>query len=187
MWDMSMLQMVPGLRVAAPRDGTRLREELREAVAIEDGPTVVRFPKGGLPEDIAALERRGVVDVLHRSGDESVLLVSVGALAGMALDVADGLAAQGIGSVVVDPRWMKPLPVEPCSHGDRRAHGRHAWRTAFASGGVGTAVLQLLQDADVVMPVRTIGIPEKFLPTWQAGRSAGRCRPDRPGHHARDR
>ena len=163
MWDMSMVSMVPGLRVAAPRDGARLRQELREAVAIDDGPTVVRFPKGGLPEDIPALERNGVVDVLYRSGDESVLLIAVGALAGMALDVAEGLLAQGIGSVVIDPRWVKPVPLEIVDMA-RSARMVVTVEDGVRSGGIGTAVQQLLQDADIVMPVRTLGIPEAFLP-----------------------
>jgi 1-deoxy-D-xylulose-5-phosphate synthase len=163
MWDMSMVSMVPGLRVAAPRDGARLRQELREAVAIDDGPTVVRFPKGGLPEDIAALERNGAVDVLYRSGDESVLLIAVGALAGMALEVAEGLLAQGIGSVVIDPRWVKPVPLEIVEMA-RSARMVVTVEDGVRAGGIGTAVQQLLQDADIVMPVRSLGIPEVFLP-----------------------
>ena len=57
MWDMSILQVVPGLRLAAPRDAARLRELLDEAVEVDDAPTVVRFPKGPPPEDIEAVGR----------------------------------------------------------------------------------------------------------------------------------
>jgi 1-deoxy-D-xylulose-5-phosphate synthase len=162
MWDMSMVQMVPGLRVAAPRDGSRLREELREAIAVDDAPTVVRFPKGGLPADIPTLERYGDIDVLRRSGDQSVLIIAIGAFAGMALDVADGLEAQGIGCVVVDPRWVKPLPLDLVDMA-KAARMVVTLEDGVRTGGVGAAVLQLLQDADVTMPVRTLGIPEAFL------------------------
>lgn len=162
MWDMSMVQMVPGLRVAAPRDGARLREELREAIGVDDGPTVVRFPKGALPVDIPAVERVKDIDVLHRTGDESVLIIAVGAFAGMALDVSHGLSAQGIGSVVVDPRWVKPLPTGLVDMA-KAARMVVTMEDGVRSGGVGGAVLQLLQDCDVVMPVRTLGIPEEFL------------------------
>ncbi len=116
MWDMSILQVVPGLRLAAPRDATRVRELLNEAVDVEDAPTVLRFPKGPPPDDIPAVDTVGGVDVLVRNGVKDVLVVAVGAMAATAVEVADRLVAQGIGVTVVDPRWVKP--VEP---GPRRA------------------------------------------------------------------
>src|SRR3712207_5320227 len=105
MWDLSLLALVPGIRIAAPRDATRLRELLGEAVQVHDAPTVVRYPKGAVPADITEVERIGPIDVLHRQGDEDVLVVAVGALAGLGLGVAQRLAAQGVGVTVVDPRW----------------------------------------------------------------------------------
>src|SRR3954468_2188246 len=111
MWDMSVLQVVPGLRLAAPRDAARLRELLNEAVEVEDAPTVVRFPKGPPPEDVPAVDRRGGVDVLVRNGARDVLLVAVGSMATLGVQVADRLVAQGIGVTVVDPRWV--MPVDP--------------------------------------------------------------------------
>ena len=109
MWDMSILQVVPGLRLAAPRDATRLRELLDEAVDVEDAPTVLRFPKGPPPDDIPAVDTVGGVDVLVRDGARDVLVVAVGAMAATAVEVADRLVAQGIGVTVVDPRWVKPV------------------------------------------------------------------------------
>src|SRR4028119_2480446 len=108
MWDMSLLQLVPGLRLAAPRDGATLREELREAVAVDDGPTAVRFAKGAVGEDIPALERVGVVDVLRRGQGDDVLLVAVGSMARLGLEVADRAAAQGRGGTGVAPRGSGP-------------------------------------------------------------------------------
>ncbi|MBF4193502.1 1-deoxy-D-xylulose-5-phosphate synthase, partial [Mycolicibacterium phlei] len=113
MWDLSMLNIVPGMRVAAPRDGARLREELGEALEVNDGPTAIRFPKGDVGEDIPAIERRDGVDVLAVPADglsEDVLLVAVGPFATMALSVAELLRNQGIGVTVVDPRWVLPVP-----------------------------------------------------------------------------
>ncbi|HVE24995.1 MAG TPA: 1-deoxy-D-xylulose-5-phosphate synthase, partial [Sporichthya sp.] len=104
MWDLAMLAPVPGLRVAAPRDAAELRAQLREALAVSDAPTVVRFPKGTAPDDIPALERIGGVDVLRRLGEPDVLLVGVGVMAATCLEVAARLADQGVGSTVVDPR-----------------------------------------------------------------------------------
>ncbi|RJL34218.1 1-deoxy-D-xylulose-5-phosphate synthase [Bailinhaonella thermotolerans] len=162
MWDMSILQVVPGLRLAAPRDAVRLRELLREAVAVDDGPTVVRFPKGALPPEIEATGRLGRMDVLRREGDKDVLLVAAGPMAHIALEAADLLTAHGIGVTVVDPRWVKPLdPALVAAAGEHRLvavaedNGR--------AGGVGDAVARLLRDADLDVPVRTFGIPQRFL------------------------
>jgi 1-deoxy-D-xylulose-5-phosphate synthase len=162
MWDLSILQVVPGLRLAAPRDGSTLRAELREAVGVADAPTVLRFPKGALPEDVPAEASHHGMDVLRRLGDEDVLVVSVGAMARLCLDLADGLAAQGIGVTVVDPRWVKPLPdALPALAARHRLvvsvedNGR--------AGGVGAALAQQLRDAGVPVPLKDFGIPQRFL------------------------
>ncbi|MFL6131103.1 MAG: 1-deoxy-D-xylulose-5-phosphate synthase [Mycobacteriales bacterium] len=162
MWDLSVLQVVPGLRIAAPRDGDRLRELFREAVAVEDGPTVVRFPKGPAAAAVPAIDTAGGIDVLRRFGAPDVLLVSVGAMAPACLGAAALLDEQEIGVTVVDPRWVKPLDpaLAPLAARYRLVvtvedNGR--------AGGVGAAVTQALQDAEVDVPVRTLGLPQAFL------------------------
>jgi len=162
MWDLSILQVVPGIRIAAPRDGATLREELREAVGVDDGPTVVRFPRGAVADDILALERRGTMDVLRSDGSRDVLLVAVGAMARIALEVASRVGDQGIGVSVVDPRWVTPVPPELVELAREHRlvvtvedNGR--------TGGVGSTVSQALRDADVDVPARDIGIPRRFL------------------------
>jgi 1-deoxy-D-xylulose-5-phosphate synthase len=165
MWDLSILSVVPGLRIAAPRDGGQLGAQLREAVAVADAPTVVRFPKGAVVSDIPAVERVGGVDVLHRVGVRGVvdvLVVAVGATAAVCLEVAERVGAQGIGVTVVDPRWVKP--VGPALV--RLAAGHRLVVTVEDNGrvgGVGAAVAQALRDADVDVPVRDFGIPQRFL------------------------
>ena len=162
MWDLSLLQVVPGLRLAAPRDGAALRAQLREAIAVDDAPTVVRFPKGALGPDLPAVGRVGGMDVLRRSGDEDVLVVAVGALAATCLDVADRLVAHGVGVTVVDPRWVVPvdaaLPALAARHRlvvTVEDGGR--------AGGVGSAVAAVLRDAGVPTPLRDFAIPQRFL------------------------
>ncbi|MEU4209576.1 1-deoxy-D-xylulose-5-phosphate synthase [Streptomyces sp. NPDC026206] len=167
MWDMSVLQVVPGLRIAAPRDADQLRAQLREAVDVDDAPTVVRFPKENVGRSIPALGRVGGMDVLARPEDEAaaadVLLVAVGAMAPVVLDAAELLEARGTTCTVVDPRWVKPvdgaLPALAAQH-RLVAVVEDNSRT----GGVGAAVAQALRDAGVDLPVRTFGIPEQFLP-----------------------
>ncbi|MFJ8042311.1 1-deoxy-D-xylulose-5-phosphate synthase [Kitasatospora sp. NPDC096147] len=163
MWDMSILQVVPGLRLAAPRDGEQLRAQLREAVDVADGPTVVRFPKGDLGPEVPAVERLGGVDVLQRTGPApEILLVAVGAMAATCLDAAALLLAEGFTCTVVDPRWVKPVdPVLPLLAAEHRLvvtvedNGR--------AGGVGSAIAQALRDAGVDVPLRDLGIPQEFL------------------------
>jgi 1-deoxy-D-xylulose-5-phosphate synthase len=162
MWDMSVLQVVPGLRLAAPRDTTRLREELGEALEVSDAPTVLRFPKGPPPDDIDALERIGGVDVLLRQGARDVLIVGIGSMAATAVDVGQRLIAQGIGVTVVDPRWVKPL--DPALLDLARDHGLvvHLEDNGIV-GGCGATLLQTLNDAGITTPVRLHGIPQEFL------------------------
>jgi 1-deoxy-D-xylulose-5-phosphate synthase len=171
MWDLSILQIIPGLRIAVPRDGARLRELLREALAISDAPTALRFPKGPVAPDLAAVDTVGGMDVLVRSGAEvdsggeasSVLIVAVGPMAGICVEVAGRLTAQGIGVTVVDPRWVKPLPVELAQLAARHRLVAVAEDNGRV-GGVGDAVARLLRDVGAdATPVRSFGIPQEFI------------------------
>ena len=168
MWDLSMLGIVPGIRVAAPRDAARLREELGEALDVSDGPTAIRFPKGDVGEDIPAVERRGSsvagIDVLAVPADglnHDVLLVAVGAFASMALSVAKRLHNQGIGVTVIDPRWVLPV-----SDGVRELAVQHKLLVTLedngVNGGVGSAVSAALRRAEIDVPCRDIGLPQEF-------------------------
>ncbi|BFV56871.1 1-deoxy-D-xylulose-5-phosphate synthase [Kitasatospora sp. CMC57] len=164
MWDMSILQVVPGLRLAAPRDADQLRAQLREAVEVDDAPTVVRYSKGTVGPAVPAVGRIGGMDVLRAAPEvrAEVLIVSVGAMAATCLEVAALLAAQGITTTVVDPRWVKPVdPALPGLAAEHRVvvtvedNGR--------AGGVGSAIAQALRDAEVDVPLRDFGIPQEFL------------------------
>ena len=162
MWDLSILQVVPGLRLAAPRDAARLRELLNEAVAVDDAPTVVRFPKGPPPPDLEAVGRVGGCDVLLRSGTQDVLIVGVGSMATTAAEVGRRLVDQGIGVTVVDPRWVKP--VDPALVDLARAHRLVvSIEDNGVVGGCGAVLLQTLNEAGVTTPVRLHGIPQEFL------------------------
>jgi 1-deoxy-D-xylulose-5-phosphate synthase len=164
-WDLSMLNIVPGIRVAAPRDGERLREELGEALEISDGPSAIRFPKGEVGADIPALERVSGVDILVRPAEgltSDVLLIAVGSFASMALKVAERLRNQGIGVTVVDPRWVLPVPeaLAPLA----RAHKLViTCEDSGVRGGVGSAVSAALRAADIDVPCRDVGVPQRFL------------------------
>ncbi|MFI1928959.1 1-deoxy-D-xylulose-5-phosphate synthase [Streptomyces sp. NPDC020330] len=164
MWDMSILQCVPTLRIAAPRDADQVRAQLREAVAVDDAPTVVRFSKGAVGPAVKAVGRAGGMDILRepKAARPDVLIVSVGALAPMCLEIADLLDAQGISSTVVDPRWVKPVDEALAPLAERHRVVVTVEDNSRA-GGVGSAVAQALRDAGVDVPLRDFGIPPVFL------------------------
>ncbi|AWL85475.1 1-deoxy-D-xylulose-5-phosphate synthase [Streptomyces sp. TSRI0445] len=164
MWDMSILQCVPTLRIAAPRDADQVRAQLREAVAVDDAPTVVRFSKGAVGPAVQAVGRAGGMDILRepKAARPDVLIVSVGALAPMCLEIADLLDAQGISSTVVDPRWVKPVDEALAPLAERHRVVVTVEDNSRA-GGVGSAVAQALRDAGVDVPLRDFGIPPVFL------------------------
>jgi 1-deoxy-D-xylulose-5-phosphate synthase len=172
MWDLSILGVVPGMRVAAPRDAETLREELAEAVAVDDGPTALRFPKGAVIGSVPAVRRVGGVDVLHEPGVDAVsladaagpavLLVAVGAFGELGVAAAERLAAQGVAVTVVDPRWVSPVP--EALVGLAAAHelvvtvsdsGRH--------GGFGSMLADALRAAECDVPLRDLALPQEFL------------------------
>ncbi|WNV73981.1 1-deoxy-D-xylulose-5-phosphate synthase [Geodermatophilus sp. DSM 44513] len=168
MWDMSILSVVPGVRLAAPRDEPTLREALREAVQVTDGPTVVRFPKGTPPVDIPALERRGPVDVLRRGAAAEVLLVAVGSMVPVCLAAAERAADHGIEVTVVDPRWVLPVSDDLVA----LASGFRLVVTVEdggRAGGVGTTLTQALQDRGIDVPLRALGLPQAFLEHGSVG------------------
>ncbi|MGV9252395.1 1-deoxy-D-xylulose-5-phosphate synthase [Streptomyces sp. NPDC003697] len=164
MWDMSMLQVVPGLRLAAPRDAEQLRAQLREAVQVDDAPTVLRYSKGVVGPAVPAVGRVGGMDVLREPGTDTpdVLLVSVGALAPLCLEVAASLDRQGISTTVVDPRWVKPVDEAMAPLAERHRVVVTVEDNSRV-GGVGSAIAQTLRDAGVDVPLRDFGIPPRFL------------------------
>jgi len=162
MWDLSILGVVPGIRIAAPRDEPTLREELREAVADETGPTVVRFPKTPLGPDLPAVRRDGGVDVLREAPDADLLLVAVGATAESALEVADRVAVEGVRVTVVDPRWVTPL--DPALLALAARHRLVVTvEDGVVAGGVGSRLSQALRSAGSDVPTRELGVPTRFL------------------------
>lgn len=162
-WDLSILQVVPKIRIAAPRDAARLREELREAIALDNAPTVVRFPKGAVSAQIDAVRRLADgVDVLAEAAHKDVLIVAVGPMAQLAMGVRERLADQGIGATVIDPRWV--IPVQASIIELAREHRIVvSIEDGVRVGGIGTRIRQELRAAGVDTAVDEIGLPDEFL------------------------
>ena len=161
-WDLALTGIVPKMRVGAPRDGARLKEILRECTEISDAPSMVRFPKGAVPADIPAIERVAGVDVLHRSASKKVLLISVGAMAGMALEVAKIAHEQSIEITVVDPVWVKPISpavISMCSDYARVV----VLEDGIKHAGIASAISESLREAGMNCSLHSIGVPLEFI------------------------
>jgi len=161
-WDLALSGIVPGLAVAAPRDGARLRELLREAVAINDGPSLLRFPKGAVVADIPAFERRDGIDVLYRGESADILFVSVGALAQIAVEAAAQAYREGVGVTVIDPRWVKPLNQALLTMA-RRYKSVVVLEDGIEHGGIASTISELFREHELEIPVHSIGVPLEFF------------------------
>lgn len=161
-WDLALTGMVPTLRVGAPRDGARLKEIFQEAIATHDAPTLLRFPKGPVGVDIPAFERRDGIDVLYRGESADVLLISVGAMAQIAVEAASQAYREGVGVTVIDPRWVKPLP-----HSLINLAGRYksvvVLEDGIRHGGIASTISELFRDAGLEVPIHSIGAPLEFI------------------------
>jgi 1-deoxy-D-xylulose-5-phosphate synthase len=161
-WDLALTGIVPTLHVAAPRDGARVRETLREAIDISDAPTLLRFPKGAVNNDIPAFERRDGVDVLYRGESADILLVSIGAFAAMAVEAAGQAYREGVGVTVIDPRWVKPLPKSLITMA-QRYKSVVVLEDGIKHGGIASTISELFRDAGLSVPVHSIGVPLAFI------------------------
>ena len=161
-WDLALTGIVPTMHVAAPRDGARLKELLRESVEINDAPSMVRFPKGAVQADIPAFERREGIDVLYRGESADVLLISVGAMAAIAVEAASSAYREGVGVTVIDPRWVKPLP-QSLVRMAQRYKSVVVLEDGIRHGGIGSSISEMFRDAGVLIPLHSIGVPLEFI------------------------
>lgn len=161
-WDLALTGIVPTLHVAAPRDAVRLRETLRESLQISDAPSLIRFPKGAVQGDIPAFERRDGIDVLYRGESADVLLISVGAMAAIAVEAASQAYREGVGVTVIDPRWVKPLPPSLISLA-QRYKSVVVLEDGIRHGGIASSISELFREAGLNVALHSIGVPLEFI------------------------
>jgi len=161
-WDLALTGIIPIMHVAAPRDGARLREVLAESIQITDAPSMLRYPKGEVVADIPAFERRDGIDVLYRGESADVLLVSVGAMAAMAVEAASQAYREGVGVTVIDPRWIKPLPQSLVTMATRYK-SVVVLEDGIRHGGIASTISEMFRDAVLQVPIHSIGVPLTFL------------------------
>ena len=161
-WDLALTGIIPTMRVAAPRDASRLRETLREALEVSDAPTAIRFPKGAVTKDIPAFERRDGVDVLYRGESADVLLVSIGAMAAISVEAASQAYREGVGVTVIDPRWVKPIP-ESLITMARRYKSVVVLEDGIKRAGIASSISEAFREAGLNVAIHSIGIPLEFI------------------------
>jgi 1-deoxy-D-xylulose-5-phosphate synthase len=161
-WDLALTGIIPTMAVAAPRDGARLRQALAEAVEINDRPSMIRFPKGAVHSDIPAFESRDGIDILYRGESADVLLVSIGAMAPVAVEAASQAYREGVGVTVIDPRWVKPLPSSLVTMA-RRYKSVVVLEDGIRHGGIASSLSELFRDARLEVPIHSIGVPLEFI------------------------
>ena len=161
-WDLALTGIVPTLHVGAPRDEARLREILREAVSISYAPSLLRFPKGAVQSDIPAFERRDGIDVLYRGESADVLLVSIGAMAAIAVEAASMASREGVGVTVIDPRWVKPLPTALVTMA-QRYKSVVVLEDGIKHGGIASSISEMFREAGLATPIHSIGVPLEFI------------------------
>lgn len=161
-WDLALASLIPGIRIAAPRDGEQLKKLLAEAIEINDGPTVIRFPKGTVAENLPAFESRDGIDLLYRGESADILLVAVGAMAHTAVEAASIAYREGVGVTVVDPRWVRPIP-EPLLAKISRYGAVVVIEDGIAHAGVGSALTEEVAKRGITIPIHSVGVPQEFI------------------------
>ena len=162
-WDLALTGIVPTLKVAAPRDGARLQELLDEASLVSDSPTLLRFPKGAINSDLPAFERRDGVDVLYRGESPDILMIAVGAMAQLAVDAAAQAYREGVGVTVIDPRWVRPLPIATLARMSDRYSRIVVIEDGIKNGGISSALSDAFRELGIAIPIHSIGIPVDFF------------------------
>ena len=161
-WDLALTGIVPNMHVGAPRDGVRLKEILRACVEISNAPSMLRFPKGAVPADISALERIEGIDVLHRGQSPQLLIISIGSMAGLAIEVAQLAKSQSIEVTVVDPLWVKPFPsslLKMCAAYSTVV----VMEDGIKHAGIASTISEALRDSGSNCSLHSIGVPLEFI------------------------
>ena len=162
-WDLAITGIIPTAHVAAPRDAVRLRELLDECVRIADAPSVIRFPKGAVAPELPAFERRDGIDILYRGESTDVLLLSVGAMASIAVEAAAQAYREGVGVTVIDPRWIKPLPSQSLLSMAQRYKRVVVIEDGIKHAGVASTLSELFRENGLETPIHSIGVPLEFI------------------------
>lgn len=174
LFDFAYMRSLPNAVVMAPKDENELQHLLATAIQYP-GPAAIRFPRGAglgiaLDPDVKPIPM-GEAELL-RDGSDAVIL-AVGATTHPALDAAVELASDGVSCAVLNARFVKPLDRDRILSLARRCKVLVTVEEHSATGGFGSAVLELLTAEGIQMPVRTLGIPDELIEHGESRDSVG--------------
>jgi len=166
MYDIAYLRCIPNIVVMAPKDEAELQRMTVTGVNYTEGAIAMRYPRGsglGVPLMEEGWEPLpiGKGEIL-RHGDH-ILLLGYGTMVNTAMQVAEILGEHGIEATVVNARFVKPLDTElilPLASGIGKVA---TLEEGCLMGGFGSAVLEALQENDVLVPVKRFGVPDKLV------------------------
>ena len=163
MYDIAYLRCLPNMVLMAPKDEAELQKMIVTGVEHTEGPIAMRYPRGngyGVPLMEEGWEALPIgKGELLRQGDD-VLLVGFGSMVYPAMQVAEILSEHGIEATAVNARFAKPLDTELILPLAKQIGRVVTLEEGCLIGGFGTAVAEALLDADVVVPVKRLGVPD---------------------------
>ncbi len=163
-FDISFLHFIPNLTLMAPKDENELQHMLYTAIN-QNSPMAIRYPRGcGI--GTAAADNYTMLETargeLLREGND-VLLLPMGNRVYPALEAAEGLEKLGINAAVINPRFIKPLDNELIGHWANKTGRVVTVEDNVKKGGFGSAVLQMLAELHLNIPVRFLGYGNIFI------------------------
>lgn len=165
-FDLTFLRMIPNLVVMAPMDGAELRHMTHTAMAYEDGPIALRFPRGNATDEDELAGAPKLLEIgkgeILREGEE-VCLVGIGTMSLHAIKAAELLEEEGLHVGVINARFVKPLDRELLLEAARRYSCLITIEDNVIAGGFGSAVGELLTLEGVEVHLIQLGIPDRFV------------------------
>jgi 1-deoxy-D-xylulose-5-phosphate synthase len=166
MYDIAYLRCIPNMVLMAPKDEAELQRMVVTGIEYTDGPIAMRFPRGnghGVPlmeEGWESLEI-GKGEIL-RQGDD-VLIIGYGTMVYPGMQAAEILSEHGIEATVINARFVKPLDTELILPLAKQIGKVVTLEEGCLMGGFGSAVAEALLDANVVVPVKRLGVPDVLV------------------------
>jgi 1-deoxy-D-xylulose-5-phosphate synthase len=166
LYDIAYMLAVPHMTVTAPKDGAELIGLLRCALAHQDGPFSLRYPRDKAPSEAPPAAEvpavpYGTWELLRTSQKKECALLAVGVMCKPALEAAETLAAEGLDVTVVNARFLKPMDREMLDALVRDHKLLVTVEDGTVVNGFGAALASLAQTAAPDVRVVALGVPDR--------------------------
>ena len=164
-YDISYMRSIPNFVLMAPKDESELQRMLITSIN-HNGPTALRIPRGsGL--GVAVMDEGweplniGEAEILEEG--EDILIIAYGSMVASAIETARILKNKNINACVVNARFVKPLDKNLIMPLAKRIQKVVTMEEGTLIGGFGSAIVELLNDNEINIPVYRIGIPDVLV------------------------